>query len=335
MKIGIPRALFYFYYYYPFWKAMFESLGYEVVVSDETTEKTLKDGASITVSELCEPVKLFNGHVINLLEKDVDYIFIPYFYSHGNEWYCSKLASLSELAKCSTLDINKKAITVKFTSKTDLLDEIYDYLPLCQQLDVQRMFLRRAVTAGMKAHEQFREICMKGYTAPEAFRIMDGEDIPLPKKNPDACTVALMGYVDNIYDSGINCGVIDKLRNMGFNVVTFDMIKDKYIEKKKRHAKDNFWVFARKVYYGSKFYLTSEDIDIDGIVHVSTYPCEPSAEISGLIAEACEKKECPFLPLHVGVNRDIDKINSKLEEFSNKLIQYHEYKKTLSKEEQK
>lgn len=333
MKIGIPRGLFYFYYYYPFWKAMFETLGYEVVVSDETTEKTLSDGASITASELCEPIKIFNGHVVNLVEKNVDYIFIPYFYSHGNEWYCSKLASLPELAKCSALDINKKAITVKFTSKTDALDEIYDYLPLCQQLDVQRMFLRRAVTAGMKAQEEFREICTKGYTAPEAFRIMEGEDIPLPRKNSDVCTVALMGYPDCIYDRCIGHGILEKLRNMGFNVVTFDMIKEKLIEKKKRHTKDNFWVFARKIYYGSKYYLM--DREIDGIVHVSTYPCEQSAEISGLISDMSKETQRPFLSLPVGINRDEDKMYSQLEDFSKKVIYFHQHKDELWVDEEK
>ena len=40
MKIGIPRAMSY-YYYYPFYKGFLEGLGVQVAVSSPTTRKTL------------------------------------------------------------------------------------------------------------------------------------------------------------------------------------------------------------------------------------------------------------------------------------------------------
>ena len=41
MKIGIPRALFY-YHFYPLWKVFFESLGFDIVISSETNKKNMK-----------------------------------------------------------------------------------------------------------------------------------------------------------------------------------------------------------------------------------------------------------------------------------------------------
>lgn len=58
LKIGIPRALLY-YYYYPLWKGFFTALGLEVVVSSKTTKPILNNGVKLSVDDACMPVKLF------------------------------------------------------------------------------------------------------------------------------------------------------------------------------------------------------------------------------------------------------------------------------------
>ena len=68
MKIGIPRALGY-YNYYPFWFGFFGSLGIEIVLSDNTNKKLVSEGSALVVSETCLPVKIYMGHVLNLIEK--------------------------------------------------------------------------------------------------------------------------------------------------------------------------------------------------------------------------------------------------------------------------
>jgi len=61
-KVGIPRAFFY-YIYYPAWRTYFESLGYEVVTSPETTKDIVDLGVRDALAEACVPVKIFFGHV--------------------------------------------------------------------------------------------------------------------------------------------------------------------------------------------------------------------------------------------------------------------------------
>ena len=74
-RIGIPRALLY-YQYYLMWKAFFEHLGAEVVVSEPTTRATLIEGAGRVVADTCLPAKVFVGHVVSLVGQ-CDCIFIP------------------------------------------------------------------------------------------------------------------------------------------------------------------------------------------------------------------------------------------------------------------
>ncbi|MBC7289540.1 MAG: CoA activase, partial [Armatimonadetes bacterium] len=74
-KIGIPRAHL-FHDLYPFWLALFSELGCRVVLSDRTNKAIIHEGAEQSTVEYCFPCKVMLGHIINLLEKDIDYLFL-------------------------------------------------------------------------------------------------------------------------------------------------------------------------------------------------------------------------------------------------------------------
>ncbi len=75
--VGIPRALN-MYENYPFWHAFFTKLGFSVMISDQTSSKTYDVGIESMPSEsACYPAKLSHGHIMNLLAKDPDFIWMP------------------------------------------------------------------------------------------------------------------------------------------------------------------------------------------------------------------------------------------------------------------
>ena len=75
--VGIPRALN-MYENYPFWFTFFTKLGYRVVLSDPSTKKTYEAGIESMPSEsVCYPAKLSHGHIMNLLDKHPDFIWMP------------------------------------------------------------------------------------------------------------------------------------------------------------------------------------------------------------------------------------------------------------------
>ena len=88
MKVGIPRTLSY-YTYYPMWKTFLEKLGVEVIISDPTSKQILDDGMREAVADAV-PIKLYHGHVINLINK-VDYIFGPRMVSEGEKTPSSEI----------------------------------------------------------------------------------------------------------------------------------------------------------------------------------------------------------------------------------------------------
>ncbi|MEK7241796.1 MAG: acyl-CoA dehydratase activase-related protein, partial [Planctomycetota bacterium] len=76
LKIGMPQANM-FFELLPMWKAFFTELGYEVVNSDKTNPELIKGGVENIAAETCFPIKVAHGHVFNLLNKKIDYLFIP------------------------------------------------------------------------------------------------------------------------------------------------------------------------------------------------------------------------------------------------------------------
>jgi len=99
VKVGIPRALFY-YQYYPLWKTFFEELDAQVVLSEHTTAKILDEGIKSCVPSLFAR-KIFYGHVMNIKDK-VDYLFIPRFTSISKkEYICPKFGGLPDMIRNS------------------------------------------------------------------------------------------------------------------------------------------------------------------------------------------------------------------------------------------
>src|SRR5690554_770422 len=100
LKIGIPRALMY-HYYYPSWETFFKELNMELIVSKETNKKILEEGAKLAVDDICLPFKVYYGHVLDIKNK-VDFLFVPRFISLGqNNFVCPKFMGLPDMLKAN------------------------------------------------------------------------------------------------------------------------------------------------------------------------------------------------------------------------------------------
>lgn len=77
VTIGIPRVLE-FWHSLPFWRTFWTSLGYTVEVSGRSTREVFEQGiASVPSDTVCFPAKLAHGHLLDLVDRKVDRIFMP------------------------------------------------------------------------------------------------------------------------------------------------------------------------------------------------------------------------------------------------------------------
>ena len=61
----------------PFFRTFFTSLGFEVVISGVTNKSIIHQGVECMAAETCLPIKVANGHILDLMQQGVDRIFLP------------------------------------------------------------------------------------------------------------------------------------------------------------------------------------------------------------------------------------------------------------------
>ena len=99
ITIGIPRVLAY-WDRLPFWRALFESLGFKVVISGASTRKIYEQGLSAVTSDtVCFPAKLVHGHVRDLVRRKVDRIWYPILTTIPSENAMSTSESMCAVVK--------------------------------------------------------------------------------------------------------------------------------------------------------------------------------------------------------------------------------------------
>ncbi|MGE4282450.1 MAG: acyl-CoA dehydratase activase-related protein [Clostridia bacterium] len=315
MRIGLPRALL-FYYYYPLWERLFQTLGAEIVISDVTSKSLIQKGIKVTVPEICLPIKIFNGHVIDLLSKDVDYIFIPRFVSIENsKWFCPKFIGLPELVKYTIEGTANKLLIAEINGKTEDTCDWRNYSVLCNALNVSEKQLKSALKDAEKHWQQFRKRCRNGLTIQEALEAE--KEVKVLKKvsdNSSEITLGVLGYVYNIYDSFVSMDIIEKLRQMKVKVTTFDMMNEKEItDRFGKKSKRLYWTFSDKLYGAAASML--EDKDIDGIIHVTAFGCGPDSVIGKLIELESENYKKPFMTLRVDEHTGESHLQTRIEAF--------------------
>jgi predicted nucleotide-binding protein (sugar kinase/HSP70/actin superfamily) len=303
MKIGIPRALAY-YAYYPFIKTFFEKLGLEVVVSDETTKEIMDMGIEDTITDACVPIKLFHGHVRNLMNR-VDYVLVPRLVSIKREaTFCPKFLGLPDMLSCYISEF-KNMLEVRI----DLKKSRFELFMICMRL--ARKFKKgffRAYNAYLRALFSF-----KNY----AHQFLQGGIPPLgivgqKKNNP--IHLAVVGYPYMLYDQYLSLDLIKKLINMGVYVITPEMLRERDKQKQAGKLKKTlFWTFSNEV-IRTAYYLF-ENRKVDGIIHVTAFGCGPDFIVDKLMEIDAKKHKMPYLTITLDEHTGQEGLNTRLEAF--------------------
>ena len=274
MHIGIPRALFY-HQYYPFWKKFFEQLGHEVVLSPPTNKEILKRGIEFSVDDACLPIKIFHGHVADLIGK-VDIIYIPRIISiEPKEYICPKFLGLPDMIRNSIPGLPYVMDTELnlYRGKSKILDHIFK---LGEVLNVNKSRTLVAYYKALKAQKQFEHQLIKKSIIPPDLLGKANETLndQMFKKSPGHIKVLLLGHNYNIYDDFISMGLIRKLRKHNIAFITSEMVTKKYmLEGTKKLSKGMFWTLGKKT-IGTAYYFLDRK-EVDGIIHVASFGCGP------------------------------------------------------------
>lgn len=325
MKIGLPSALLN-QYYISFWKPFFEKLGCEVVLSHDTTKSVLDKGVRKMVPEICVPMKIYAGHVIELLNSNVDYVYIPRFVSiRKHEAFCPKFMALPDMMLASIPDLKGKILTNDIISTTDDISSPENYMGFAKILNVRKKDIYAASNSARKKWVEYRSLCVnKKYNSKEANdKVLLNKDI---KEKPEhSLKIGVVGYVYDIYDEFISMNVLGRLSELGVNTVTFEMLSDPDIQKELyRFPKELFWTFSNKT-IGSAYHFF-EDKSIDGVIHVTAFGCGPDSFIGKFLEIDSETYDKPFMTLRIDDHTGENHLQTRLEAFVDMLAKLKEEK---------
>lgn len=314
MKVGIPRALLY-YYYYPFWKTMFDELNIETVLSKPTSKYIINKGIEFSVPEICVPIKVFVGHVASIVD-EVDYVFIPRMVSiYKNEFFCPKFMGLPDMIKYTVPGALNKIISPKIQSDSDKIANPKFYTQMKETLGISNWDLQRALKKAEKEWEKFRRLSKKGHVLSDALDIFEGKVPEKPQDQKGKITIGLLGYVYDIYDEFISMNVVEKLKEMNVNIITFEMLEEKVLMNSIQFMKKRlFWTFSNKL-LGAGYYFYNNP-QVDGLIHMTAFGCGPDSMIGKMMELESNNYNKPFMTIRVDEHTGESHLQTRVEAFA-------------------
>jgi len=291
ITIGIPRALMVFYQQFPFWRSFFEKLGFTILLSKESDKELLTQSIETITTETCLPVEIMHGHVIDLISKGADYIFLPFIvntvFKEGDKTFncnCPWIQSYPFMVKAALkgrIDESKLLIpTLHFRFfERALIKEITGYFN--EKFGISSEKIKEALYFATNIQTLFEKRLVEF-----GKRVMN--DIP------DNCQpVILLGRPYNGCDPHLNLGLVEKLIAKNVMPVPLDML-DLNVKHIYENYRNMYWPNGQKILAAAQYVAKTDGLYA---VYISNFRCGPDSFLWHYITE--ELKGKPFLHLEV------------------------------------
>ena len=290
--VGIPRVLN-MYEDYPFWFTLFTGMGFRVVLSDRSSIKLYEKGIETIPSEsVCYPGKLVHGHIMNLIEKGIRFIFYPSITHEqqeqknaDNHFNCPIVVSYPEVIK-NNMDVlrEEKILFMKpflpFDNEDRLINRLHKELEVFR---ITKMEIREAVYMAYKEQEAFKKDIQKA-----------GEDaLKLIRKN-GFTGIVLAGRPYHI-DPQINHGIPEMINSLGMAVLTEDSVSHLGRVERPLRVVDQ-WAYHSRLYAAASFVAKQKDLEL---VQLNSFGCGLDAVTTDQVQEILNSKSRIYTTLKI------------------------------------
>jgi predicted nucleotide-binding protein (sugar kinase/HSP70/actin superfamily) len=134
------------------------------------------------------------------------------------------------------------------------------------------------------------------------------------KVHDSALRIGVIGYVYNVYDNFISMDVLNKLRQLGADPVTFEMLDQKVIDLQlRKFPKTLFWTFSNKLLAGAYHFF--EDPTYDGLIHVTAFGCGPDSFLGKVLELDSANYGKPFMTVRIDEHTGENHLQTRVEAF--------------------
>ena len=292
--IGIPRVLN-LYENYPFWHTLLTQSGFNVRLSETSSQQLYKKGVgTIMADNMCFPAKLAHGHMVDLIEKKVDRIFMPFvvfeqkqFRTSVNSYNCPIVTSYADVLK-NTVMISERSVipfdspAISFKDTELLKKACFSYL---KELGVDNKTIRTAFNKALLEKEKFKR------------RLKDkNKSIYIDAVKSNRPLVLLIGQPYHV-DTMIHQQVSQMLIDMGVSVINEDMVYEKTQEGFKSFYALPQWAYTNRTLQ-SVFWATQQKQPL-AIVKLNSFGCGPDSFILDEIDDMTRKAAIPYALIRI------------------------------------
>ncbi|MBE3135023.1 MAG: CoA activase, partial [Acidobacteria bacterium] len=285
--IGLPQMT-HFWENMPMWRALFTELGFEVVLSSRTVRKLINQGVEEVAAETCFPIKVAHGHVRDLVEKGVDYIFLPTIIDMPkasddivNSYVCPYVQTVPPMVRAALTDVDwdsKMVGPVLHFSRGDKAVR-RELEAMALSLGADRGRARRAVDEAFAAQARFQAALQA-----RGREVIDG-------LAPDDIALVIVSRPYNGCDPGLNLNIPEKLRDLGRLAIPLDMLPvgDEDISADHPHM---YWKYGQKILAAVRIIARDRRLYP---VYITNFGCGPDSFIMKYIGSELAGKPCLIL----------------------------------------
>ena len=283
--VGIPRALN-MYENYPFWFTFFTSLKFRVELSDNSSKELFSSGIESMPSEsVCYPAKMAHGHVMNLLARHPDFIWMPCSKwerqedaGAGNHYNCPIVASYSEALRLNIDQLNDTDTAflnpwIPYDKKDYLKERLF--IELCQ--NNSQVVGRHAA---LPTRAEIDAAVERAWDEDEAFKRdirMKGQETLMWMQQTGTHGIVLAGRPYH-NDPEINHSIPELLTSFGLAVLTEDSVAHLGVLERPIRLVDQ-WMYHTRLYAAAKVVTQRNDLDL---IQLNSFGC-------GLDALTCDQ----------------------------------------------
>lgn len=273
--VGIPFVLM-IHKFFPMANAFFTELGYNVLLSQPTNERIVKQSQDLAQTEACYPVKLVYGHMAQLAELGVDYLFLPAVYSMRNEHsaaaHCYGCVHLQTAGRAVFESLGLEQQGVKLLNPTFDLERgkrgmAGAMVRMAVQLGHSRPQVMRALAKGKAAMDR----------AQKARRSSAQSTLDALLPGEKAIVLITRPYGTN--DPVLNMGIPHILRERGYRVITQSALPLENVDLSRDYP-DMCWPFGEHIIAAARIVAANPRLFA---IYLTNHGCGPDSMLSHLV----------------------------------------------------
>jgi len=281
-RIGIP-GIFFFHDFLPFWSTLLWELGFEVVLSGGTSRQIINKGVENILAESCFPHKVAHGHIRDLIDKEVDAVFLPSFINFNpdsekmHSFACPYAQTMPYVAGIAFRDVRllKPIINLERGMKY-LVDEIHRAL---KPFHITRLAIKKALEKAEKSQKEFQSAVKRR-----------GQEI---LRNITEKTIVVIGRSYNAFDSGINLEIPRKLAALGVLSIPMDYLPLEAVDISGRWS-NMYWRSGQNILKAAEII---RDNPVLFALYIGNFSCGPDSFIQHFFDKTMTNK--PYLHIEI------------------------------------